>query len=171
MAGRILAAALVLGQGTAVAVAVGISEAAAPDPPRYERYHGEVVRVIDGDTLELRVDLWPGLVAEYAVRVRGIDAPELRRPGCREERALAEEARDWVRRHYPPGAAVRIGDVEYDVFAGRVVADLWRWRTDRWLRLADELEDRGYAVAWRPGEADVPWCLLLSPPGEGPSRR
>jgi len=35
-----------------------------------------------------------------------------------------------------------------------------RWRSDRWLYLADELVERGLAVAWTPDMEDVPWCLL-----------
>jgi micrococcal nuclease len=37
----------------------------------------EVVRVIDGDTLEARVRIWPGMDVTTRVRLRGIDAPEL----------------------------------------------------------------------------------------------
>lgn len=41
------------------------------------RYPAEVVQVIDGDTFEARVHLWPGLNVTTRVRLRGIDAPEL----------------------------------------------------------------------------------------------
>src|ERR1700750_1770804 len=38
----------------------------------------DVLRVIDGDTFEARVHLWPGLYVTTRVRLRGIDAPELK---------------------------------------------------------------------------------------------
>ena len=38
----------------------------------------EILRVIDGDTFEARVRVWPGLDITTKVRLRGIDAPELR---------------------------------------------------------------------------------------------
>ena len=121
-------------------------------------YDAEVVSIIDGDTLEVTVALWPGLRAEYRVRVRGIDAPELYRPACREEAELAETARQQAERLYPPGTPVQLRDVSYDAFAGRVVADIRRWRTDRWLPLGKELTDRGLAVAWEPHQSAFNWC-------------
>src|SRR5690348_9640474 len=53
----------------------------------------EVLRVIDGDTFEARINLWPGLEVTTRVRLRGIDAPELR-AHCDDERIKAEAARD-----------------------------------------------------------------------------
>ncbi|KQI71984.1 nuclease [Loktanella sp. 5RATIMAR09] len=129
---------------------------------RYVSYTAKVVRVIDGDTLDVEVDLWPGLIAQYAVRVRGIDAPELRRVGCEEERIWGQEARNQVEKLYPEGTVVRLEYVARDAFDGRVVADVKRWRSDRWLSLADELIQRGLAVEWEPTMADVQWCLLAT---------
>ena len=126
----------------------------------YALYYAEVVRVIDGDTLDVRVDLWPGLQAIYAVRVRGIDAPELRRAGCEAERRWAAEAKAQVEKLYDVGSRVRLENVEYDAYSGRVAADVRRWRSDRWIYLADELVERSLAVAWTPDMDDVPWCLL-----------
>jgi len=149
--------------GLVVPIFAGAARAQAESEP-YPLYYAEVVRIIDGDTLAVRVKLWPGLVAEYAVRVRGIDAPELRRAGCAEERALAEAARDKVAQLYDIGSEIRLERVEYDAFSGRVVADVSRWRSDRWLYLGDELIARGLAVAWIPAMDDVPWCLMLQAP-------
>jgi micrococcal nuclease len=126
----------------------------------YALYYAEVVRVIDGDTLDVRVDLWPGLQAVYAVRVRGIDAPELRRVGCEEERIWAQEAKAQVEKLYDVGSRIRLENVAFDAYSGRVDADVRRWRSDRWIYLADELVERNLAVAWTPDMADVPWCLL-----------
>src|SRR6516165_711469 len=52
----------------------------------------DVLRVIDGDTFEARVHVWPGLDITTKIRLRGIDAPELRAK-CAAERMLAEAAR------------------------------------------------------------------------------
>ena len=129
-------------------------------PSPYALYYAEVVRVIDGDTIDVRVDLWPGLQAIYAVRVRGIDAPEVRRASCEAERAWGEEAKAQVAKLYDVGSVIRIENVDRDPFFGRVVADVRRWRSDRWLYLADELVERGLAEAWTPDMPDVDWCLL-----------
>ncbi len=60
-----------------------------------------VVRVIDGDTVELNC---PGRGTERA-RITGYDAPELGSPGCEAERLAAEDARRvleaWVRTAHP----------------------------------------------------------------------
>jgi micrococcal nuclease len=131
-----------------------------PLPSPYALYYAEVVRVIDGDTIDVRVELWPGLQAIYAVRVRGIDSPEVRRVKCEEERIWGEEAKAQVEKLYDVGSLIRIENVERDPFFGRVVADVRRWRSDRWLYLADELVERGLAEAWAPDMPDIDWCLL-----------
>jgi endonuclease YncB( thermonuclease family) len=55
-------------------------------------YPAEVVRIIDGDTFQVRVQVWPGLSVDAKVRLRGIDAPELH-ARCADEYAKAQAAR------------------------------------------------------------------------------
>jgi endonuclease YncB( thermonuclease family) len=81
----------------------------------------EVLRVIDGDTFEARVHLWPGLDVTTRVRLRGVDAPELK-ARCGEERVKAEAARDALRTILDQGE-VGISHVTLDKYGGRVVAD------------------------------------------------
>jgi endonuclease YncB( thermonuclease family) len=81
----------------------------------------EVLRVIDGDTFEARVRLWPGLDVTTRVRLRGIDAPELK-ARCDDERAHAEAAREALRTILDQGE-VRIAQVMPDKYGGRVLAD------------------------------------------------
>ena len=66
------------------ATAQGATEAAfasvSSDVPLAHRldpglvYPAEVIRIIDGDTFEARVRVWPGLDVDTKVRLRGIDA-------------------------------------------------------------------------------------------------
>ena len=81
----------------------------------------EVLRVIDGDTFEARVHLWPGLTITTRVRLRGIDAPEMK-ARCAAERAAAEAARDALQVILDQGEA-GIARVTLDKYGGRVVAD------------------------------------------------
>ena len=81
----------------------------------------EVLRVLDGDTFEARVHLWPGLEVTTRVRLRGIDAPEMK-ARCGEERAKAEAARDALRTILDQGE-VGISRVTLDKYGGRVLAD------------------------------------------------
>jgi len=66
----------------------------------------EVSRVLDGDTFEARVHLWPGLEITTKIRLRGIDAPELK-ARCAQERIKAETAREALVAIL--GAALRSG--------------------------------------------------------------
>lgn len=75
-----------------------------------DRYAGEVVRVIDGDTLLVAVPGWPELFNPARIRVYGIDTPESRRgkkgAKCDVERTLGKHAMAVVARLLPRGAKV-----------------------------------------------------------------
>ena len=121
-------------------------------------YYGEVLRVIDGDNFEAKVDIWPTVSATVSVRIKGIDAPELFRPSCPQEKLGAMEARDDLESLLPPGTLVRLEEVQADDFSGRVVAVAYRQGPDRGRTLVELLLNRGNVVAWEPGQADVDWC-------------
>jgi endonuclease YncB( thermonuclease family) len=87
---------------------------------RVGTHPAEVLRVIDGDTFEARVHVWPGRDITTKVRLRGV-APELK-ARCPAERAMAEAARDALRDMLAEGA-VGIAAVTPDKYGGRVVAD------------------------------------------------
>ena len=74
------------------------------------RYKAEVVRWVDGDTVELRVDLGQSVCINGKYRLARIDAPEIRkRAGVTDE-----EKRDGLalladlEYDYPPGTQVTI---------------------------------------------------------------
>ncbi len=60
------------------------------------RYAVDVVRTIDGDTFEARVHVSPDLNLTTRVRLRGIDAPELK-AACPQELQMAEAATGALR--------------------------------------------------------------------------
>lgn len=82
--------------------------------------NADVVHVVDGDTFEARAAIWLGQSIEVRVRIAGADAPELH-ARCDEERARAEAARDRLI-HRIEGAQVRLSQVHYDKYGGRVDA-------------------------------------------------
>lgn len=129
---------------------------------QYPQYIGHVVRVIDGDTLEIDVKIWPGITARYSVRENGIDSPELFRPGCPEEKLWAEQIKLRLERIIHPGDIVRLDDVTRDPFFGRVVADIRRYLpSDQWRTLEEYLLRNGFAEPWTPGQESIDWCKLL----------
>lgn len=85
-------------------------------------YPAHVLRVFDGDTFEARVNAWPGLEVSTKVRLRGVDAPELRSARCAGELAKAQAARDALAAILTEGA-VAVSHVTLDKYGGRVVAD------------------------------------------------
>lgn len=105
--------------------------AAAAPPPRTDLpiakrldpgliYPAEVVRVIDGDTFEARVRVWPGLDVDTHVRLRGIDAAELH-ARCADELAKAQAARVALQVMLDQGG-VTVGRVGVDKYGGRIDA-------------------------------------------------
>jgi endonuclease YncB( thermonuclease family) len=79
----------------------------------------DLIRVIDGDTIEVRAHLWLGLELTTRVRLADIDAPELD-GSCPAERELAKAARAFLTVTVSP--AVTLRDVRQDKYGGRVVA-------------------------------------------------
>src|SRR6266852_1547239 len=80
-----------------------------------DSHPAEVLRVLDGDTFEARVRVWPGIEITTKVRLRGIDAPELGGARCPEERTKAEAARDALKTMLAEGdvAVMRVGLDKY----------------------------------------------------------
>ncbi|GIK99585.1 MAG: hypothetical protein BroJett029_37940 [Alphaproteobacteria bacterium] len=112
----------------------------------------EVVEVIDGDTVKVRAHIWLGQAVETAVRLSGINAPELR-GDCDVERQLARKAKDFLSRRLA-GRAVRLRDITYDKYGGRVVA---RIDDAAGSDLATELVAAGLAHPYDGGKRAA-WC-------------
>lgn len=74
----------------------------------------------DGDTLYAIAAGFPPELAEISIRVRGIDAPEIRGK-CVSEKAAAIEVRDYVRALVAAGE-IDVAEVEWDKYGGRVLA-------------------------------------------------
>jgi micrococcal nuclease len=93
-------------------------------PPRLAlgTYAAEVTRVIDGDTVEARVAVWMGQDVVTKVRLRGIDAPEIR-GACGPERDQAIAARDALAKLVGQ-RPVTLAEIGPDKYFGRVVARL-----------------------------------------------
>jgi len=135
------------------------ASAAAPPagavPAAATRYPVEVVRVVDGDTFEARVRVWPGIEIATKVRLRGIDAPEMR-ARCDAEAAMANAARAALVALLARGP-VSIGNVGLDKYGGRVLADAAAAGTGDVARaLLDAGLVRRYAGGRRQG-----WCAAL----------
>ena len=103
------------------AIVIAASPTAAPTPV-FGRgiYSADVLRVVDGDSFEARVQVWPGIAITTMVRLRGIDTPELR-ARCSEERTKAEAARAKLAAILAEGG-VELRAVGLDKYGGRIDA-------------------------------------------------
>jgi endonuclease YncB( thermonuclease family) len=129
----------------------------APASARGGTHPAEVLRVIDGDTFEARVHVWPGLDITTKIRLRGIDAPELK-AHCPAERAMAEAARDALRDMLAEGA-VGVSAITPDKYGGRVVADA---ATRSVASVSMELQAQGLARSYGGGRRRG-WCEDAAP--------
>ena len=113
---------------------------------------GEVVSILDGDTLAVRVHVWIGQELLTDVRVRGIDTPETR-SACAAERQLAAAARAEVQ-SLVKGGGVVLRDIRLEKYAGRVLATV---HTPSGTSVADHLIERGMARPYE-GKKRHGWC-------------
>jgi endonuclease YncB( thermonuclease family) len=131
---------------------------AQPDTPLAHRldpslvYPIEVIRIIDGDTFEARVRVWPGLDVETHVRLRGIDAAELH-ARCGDELVKAQAARTALQTILAEGG-VSISRVGVDKYGGRIDATV-ATRSTADVSLA--MLSGGFARAYGGGKRGS-WC-------------
>lgn len=116
------------------------------------RHAVDVVRTIDGDTFEARVHLAPGPDLYTRVRLRGIDAPELK-ASCAREFQMAQAATVALRDLLGEGD-VAIYNIGPDKYQGRVVADVATRKTDN---VSAALLAAGHARAYNGGHR-LGWC-------------
>jgi micrococcal nuclease len=81
-----------------------------------------VINVLDGDTFLADAHIWPGQSVRVNVRIRGIDAPEMK-SRCVTEHLAALRARDALS-SLVEGDAVLISNIGGAKYYGRVLADV-----------------------------------------------
>lgn len=128
----------------------------AAGPARTETFPGpvsaDVLRVLDGDTFVAAAKLWPGHVLTVSVRLRGIDAPEMR-ARCDGERRAAERARDGLA-GLIGGRSVVISNIAGAKYYGRVLADV---TTPDGRDVAPAMVEMALARPYRAGRRGG-WC-------------
>ena len=93
-------------------------------------YSATVRRVIDGDTVELMVDLGFRHYTKMRVRVYGVDTPELRSRDA-DEKVKAQAAKKFTQQLCPVGSGVMLqsyrGRKSFDRWVGRIFihSEVW----------------------------------------------
>lgn len=124
-----------------------------PDPPY--TYSAFVVRVIDGDTVVLDVDLGFGIwLRNQSFRLTGCNAIERSKPGGKEAKANLIAL-------LPAGTAVLLRSIQDDKYGGRYDA---RLSFGAVADLASFLIEQGWAAPWDgTGKSPVPAWPRVTP--------
>ena len=126
-------------------------------PSRKSCYNFRVVsidRVVDGDTIDVSIDLGFDLIKKERVRIAGIDTPEKRTRDL-EEKALGLDATNWMKKNLEDTIA---GDDELTIRTelvggmgkyGRLLGWLYVGESD--ISLNEIMIEQGYAWAYDGG--------------------
>lgn len=112
----------------------------------------QVVKVRDGDSIDVIARVWPGHDVRVSIRLRGIDAPELK-ARCAEEKSKALAARKRLRDLLASGA-VRLMQISGGKYFGRVLA---RVETEAGLDVQEILLAEKLVRPYR-GRKRQSWC-------------
>lgn len=111
----------------------------------YEYAVKEVVRVVDGDTVDVVIDLGFSLTKKERVRLAGIDAPESRTTDL-EEKELGLDAKEFLERRLGDCPNLKV-KTEKDGKYGRMLG----WLMCGQMNINKEMITRGYAWAYDGG--------------------
>ena len=116
----------------------------------YEYAIKEVIKVVDGDTIDILIDLGFDLTKKERVRLAGIDTPESRTRDL-EEKAMGIEAKEFLTRRLTDGvASVLRVKTEKDGKYGRMLGWLFCGDTN----INTEMVYRGYAWEYDGGKKE-----------------
>jgi len=107
-------------------IAVLFTASAAEATAREEIYGpvaAQILRVIDGDTILVAARPWPQQTVEVYVRIRGIDAPELKSK-CHSVRQAGDDARQALEALTAASGTIQLVNISGDKYFGRIVADV-----------------------------------------------
>ena len=114
----------------------------------------EIVKVVDGDTIDVLIDLGFDLYKKERVRIAGVDTPEKRTRDL-EEKALGIDATYWMKKQLEDTIA---GDEELTIRAelkggtgkyGRLLG--WLYVGDATVSLNEQMITEGYAWSYDGG--------------------
>jgi len=114
---------------------------------KYRAYPAYVLRVIDGDTIVVNINLGFGLMFKETIRFLDYDSPETFRPTCEEERALGKEATKWLKQQIHDEDIILYVPKKERGKYGRVLAIVYYDETN----MQEEMIKRGYIKkeAWK----------------------
>lgn len=115
-------------------------------------YKANLVRVVDGDTIDFDIKLWPRLTQRARIRVSGINTPEKRtRVHC--EKAAGIAATEFTQSFLDTAQKIIITDVRDGKYAGRQLGNVYVDGNS----LSEALLNAGHARPYDGGSRSA-WC-------------
>ena len=110
----------------------------------YEYYVRKVEGVVDGDTIDVLIDLGFDILFASRVRLAGIDTPESRTKDLN-EKALGLEAKEYLKKQLKDAKSVVIKTEKMDSSEkyGRILG--WIYVDNNTVSLNDQMIEDGYA--------------------------
>ena len=113
----------------------------------------EVTSIYDGDTFRADIDSFPPLIGKrMAIRINGIDTPEMRGK-CSKEKNLARRAKQFSVSALRGAKVIELRDMKRGKYF-RIVADVF---VDS-ISLGHMLIKKGFAVSYDGGTKNKDWC-------------
>ena len=110
----------------------------------YQYYVREIKSVVDGDTIDVVIDLGFNVLFEQRVRLAGIDTPESR-TSDKMEKALGLESKEYLKKHLKEAKSVVIKTEKMDSSEkyGRILG--WLYVNGDTESVNDKMINDGYA--------------------------
>ena len=110
----------------------------------YEYYVRKVENVVDGDTIDVLIDLGFDILFQSRVRLAGIDTPESRTKDLK-EKALGLESKEYLKKHLKDAKSVVIKTEKMDSSEkyGRILG--WIYVNGDTESINDKMINDGYA--------------------------
>ena len=112
--------------------------------PEVVEYRAYVAHIVDGDTIDVFIDLGCFEYVFRAIRLEGIDTYESFRPKTEQERVLGLAATEYLTKLIL-NTQVKIKTSHKSTF-GRIVAHVYRYDSSlsMWVNVADDLRSAGF---------------------------
>lgn len=121
----------------------------------YEYKVKEILKVVDGDTVDVLIDLGFGLMKKERVRVAGVDTPEKRTKDAR-EKSLGLDASQFTFEWFSQDGEVIVKTSKEGKY-GRMLG--WFYRDGECLNT--RLIKEGWAFAYEGGRKNQDWDVLI----------
>lgn len=97
----------------------------AQSAEEYGPYKAKVIRVIDGDTVQVEIAIWPGLSQKTKLRLVGVNTPEKRGRNISDcEKRAGRAATAFIRSFLEGKQVVTVSKIRLGKYAGRMLGSI-----------------------------------------------